>query len=251
MLSRNLLHSCSNIASVFRKEWSAYFNTQIGYLFTIFYLFLSSFLFFYGLGEESFWERKVAGMEEYFIWTPLLFTVFIPALTMRLWSEEKRSGTLELLFTLPLGKSEITFGKFLAAWAFLGFVLSLTLPIPFSIWALSDLDLGIVFAGYLGCYLLGGAYLSLGTLLSSLGKDQISSYILTLFVCLFFFLLGTQPVLKFLGGGFAGLASFLSLGSHFESFRLGLVDGGDAFYFLSFILANLFSNVFLLRRDYP
>ncbi|TGK00638.1 gliding motility ABC transporter [Leptospira semungkisensis] len=251
MQSFHLYRFYSNLLSVFRKEWSAYFNTQIGYVFSIFYLFLSSFLFFYGLGEDSFWDRKVAGMEEYFIWTPLLFVVFIPALTMRLWAEEKKSGTLELLFTLPLGKLEIAFGKFLAAWTFLGFILSLTLPIPFSIWAIGDLDLGIVFAGYLGCYLLGGAYLSLGTLLSSFGKDQISSYILTLLVCLFFFLVGTQPVLKFLGGSFSSLASFLSLSSHFESFRLGLIDGADIFYFLSFILANLFSNVFFLRRKYP
>ncbi len=241
----------NNVGTIFKKEWDMYFNTQIGYVFATFYLLLSSFLFFYGLGEDSFWDRKIAGMEEYFIWTPLLFTAFIPSLTMRLWSEEKKSGTLELLFTLPFRKSEIVLGKFLAAWAFLGLVLSLSLLIPFSIWAFGDLDLGIVFAGYLGCYLLGGAYISLGLFLSSFGKDQISSYIFTLLVCLFFFLLGTQPVLKFLGGGFSSFASMISLSSHFESFRLGLLDFKDLFYYLSFIAANLYANIFSLEARHP
>ncbi|EPG68139.1 ABC transporter permease [Leptospira wolffii] len=239
-----------NIRTVFQKEWEAYFNTQIGYIFAAAYLLLSSFLFFYGLGEESFWQKKIASMDDYFLWTPLLFTAFLPTLTMRLWSEEKKSGTLEILVTLPFLKSEIVLGKFLAAWAYLGFVLILTLPIPFSVWAFGDLDLGIVFAGYTGCYLLGGAYISLGTFLSLFGKDQIGSYILSLLVCLFLFLLGTQPVLKFFGGGSFSFAGFLSLSSHFESFRMGILDGKDIFYYISFILANLYANIFLLERRY-
>ncbi|TGL58479.1 ABC transporter permease subunit [Leptospira sarikeiensis] len=239
------------LIAVFKKEWGTYFNTPIGYVFSILYLFLSSFLFFYGLGEGSFWDRKIAGMEEYFVWTPLLFVVFIPAITMRLWSEEKRSGSIEVLFTLPISKWEIVAGKFLAAWAFLGLVICFSLSIPFFIWALGDLDLGIVFAGYLGCFLLGGAYISLGIFLSSFGKDQINSYILTLLISLLLFFLGTQPVLKFLEGGLSTFAYLFAISSHFESFRLGILDLSDLFYFFSFILGNLWANVFFLRRNHP
>lgn len=246
-----LLTLPSGLVAVFKKEWASYFNTPIGYVFSILYLFLSSFLFFYGLGEGSFWDRKVAGMEEYFVWTPLLFVVFVPAITMRLWSEEKRSGSLEILFTLPISKWEIVGAKFLAAWAFLGSTVCLSASIPFFIWAFGDLDLGIVFAGYLGCIFLGGAYISLGIFLSSFGRDQISSYILTVLVCLFFFLLGTQPVLKFFGGGPSAFAYLFALSSHFESFRLGILDISDTLYFLSFISANLAANIFFLRRNYP
>lgn len=238
-----------NVILLFQKEWDGYFNTPVGYVFASLYLALSSFLFFYGLGEESFWDKKVASMEDYFLWTPLLFTAFIPTLTMRLWSEEKKSGTLELLVALPFSKWELSLGKFLGAWAYLGFVLSLSLPVPFSLWALGDLDLGIVFSGYLGCFLLGGAYIGLGTFLSSFGKDQIGSYLLTFLICLGFFLLGTPTVSKFLGGPFADFAVFLSLSSHFESFRSGVLDGKDAFYFLSFILACLYANVYSWNEE--
>ncbi|EMO10507.1 ABC-2 family transporter protein [Leptospira borgpetersenii str. Noumea 25] len=151
------------------------------------------------MGDGSFWDFKSASMETYFLWVPILYVIFIPALSMRLWSEEERSGTLEILFSLPLRDSELVFGKFFAAWSFLGFVLSFTLPIPGTILYLGDLDLGTITAGYLGIFLLGGADLALGSFISTLTKDQISSYLLGLILCLFFFLLGYKPFLQFLG----------------------------------------------------
>ncbi|EMO27015.1 ABC-2 family transporter protein [Leptospira interrogans serovar Bataviae str. HAI135] len=141
---------------------------------------------FFGLGEGSFWDFKSASMETYF-WIPILYVIFIPALSMRLWSEEERSGTLEILFSLPLKDVELVLGKFLAAWSFLGFVLSFTFLIPVTIFYLGDLDVGTTSAGYLGIFLLGGANLVLGSFVSSLTKDQISSYLLGLILCLFFF----------------------------------------------------------------
>ncbi|TGK17467.1 gliding motility ABC transporter [Leptospira fluminis] len=239
------------IRTIFSKEWRTYRNTQIGYIFAVLFLSLSAFLFFFGLGEDSFWDRKAANMEQFFLWTPLLYAVFVPAVTMRLWSEEERAGTVELLFTLPFREYEIVVGKFLAAWAFLGSVLVLTSTVPFSIYAVGDLDLGATFAGYLGCFLLGGSYIAIGLVFSASTKDQISAYLLTLLFCLFLFLLGTQPVLKFLGGPAGSLASFLSLSRHFESFRLGILDGRDVFYFLSSILFSLLANVLVLhwRRE--
>ncbi|TGK06194.1 gliding motility ABC transporter [Leptospira fletcheri] len=245
--SFSISESLQGIRTIFSKEWRTYSNTPIGYIFAVLFLFLSAFLFFFGLGEDSFWDRKAANMEQFFLWIPLLYSVFVPAITMRLWSEEERAGTLELLFTLPFRESEIVVGKFLAAWAFLGSVLILTIPVPFSIYAVGDLDLGATFAGYLGCFLLGGSYIAVGLVFSAFTKDQISAYLLTLLFCIFLFLSGTQPVLKFLGGSAASLVSFLSFSRHFESFRFGILDGRDVFYYLSFLLFSLFANVLVLR----
>lgn len=136
---------------------------------------------------------------------------------MGLWSEEERSGTLEILFSLPLKDVELVLGKFLAAWSFLGFVLSFTFLIPATIFYLGDLDLGITFAGYLGIFLLGGANLVLGSFVSSLTKDQISSYLLGLILCLFFFLLGYRPLLQFLGTGQISFFLFPNILNRFVS----------------------------------
>ncbi|WP_426554345.1 ABC transporter permease [Leptospira interrogans serovar Pomona] len=233
-----------NIQTVFWKEFSIYFNSSVGSIFASFFLFLTSFLFFFGLGEGSFWDFKSASMEMYFFWIPILYVIFIPALSMHLWSEEERSGTLEILFSLPLKDIELAFGKFLAAWSFLGFVLSFTFLIPATIFYSGDLDLGTTFVGYLGIFLLGGADLALGSFVSSLTKDQISSYLLGLIFCLFFFLLGYRPFLQFLG---TGQISFFSLSKHFEPFRLGILDGREVFFFVSFIVLFVYTNVLILR----
>lgn len=153
----------------------------------------------------------------YFFWIPILYVIFIPALSMHLWSEEERSGTLEILFSLPLKDIELAFGKFLAAWSFLGFVLSFTFLIPATIFYLGDLDLGTTFVGYLGIFLLGGANLALGSFVSSLTKDQISSYLLGLIFCLFFFLLGYKPFLQFLGTGQISFFPFPNISNRFVS----------------------------------
>ncbi|EMJ93172.1 ABC transporter permease [Leptospira alstonii] len=236
-----------NVKTVFRKEFSVYFNSAVGTIFASFFLFLTSFLFFFGLGDGSFWDFKSASMDAYFLWIPILYVIFIPALSMRLWSEEERSGTLEILFSLPLRDSELVLGKLLAAWSFLGFVLSFTFLIPGTIFYLGDLDPGIVTAGYLGIFLLGGADLALGSFVSSLTKDQISSYLLGLVFCLVFFLLGYKPFLQFLGTDFGTAISFLSLSKHFEPFRLGILDGREIFFYLSFILLFVYANVLILR----
>ncbi|EKR91402.1 ABC transporter permease [Leptospira santarosai] len=246
-LSEYLKTYFHNTTTVFWKEFSVYFNSPIGTIFASFFLFLTSFLFFFGLGDGSFWDFKSASMEAYFLWVPILYVIFIPALSMRLWSEEERSGTLEILFSLPLRDSELVFGKFLAAWSFLGFVLLFTFPIPGTIFYLGDLDLGTVAAGYLGIFLLGGADLALGSFISSLTKDQISSYLLGLVLCLSFFLLGYRPFLQFLGTSPGTAISFLSLSKHFESFRLGILDGREIFFYLSFILVSLYANILILR----
>ena len=147
-----------------------------------------SFLFFYGLGGNSFWDLKIASLEQFFSWIPILYIIFIPAITMRIWSEEEKSGTMEVLMTLPIRDYEIVVGKFLSAWMFLIVTILCTLLAPLTVRILGDLDFGLVFMGYIGTILLGGAYISIGLVISSLTRDQISAFILTLLACFCFFL---------------------------------------------------------------
>lgn len=236
-----------NIKTIFRKEVSTYFNTPIGYIFSSFFLLLISFLFFYGLGGNSFWDLKIASLEQFFSWIPILYIIFIPAITMRIWSEEEKSGTIEVLMTLPIRDYEIVIGKFLSAWMFLTVTILCTLLAPLTVRILGDLDFGLVFMGYIGTILLGGAYISIGLIISSLTRDQISAFILTLLACFLMFIMGYQPILKFFGNFLGGFIAFLSLSQHFESFRMGIFDPRDVLYFISFIKVILFLNVFVIR----
>ncbi len=236
-----------NIKTIFKKETTTYFNTPIGYIFASFFLLLISFLFFYGLGGNSFWDLKVSSMEQYFLWIPILFIIFIPAITMRLWAEEERSGTLEVLLTLPLNDWEVILGKFFSAWFFLIMVILGSLLVPLTILLLGTLDFGLVFCGYLGTILLGGAYISMGLVISSLTKDQISAFMLTLLACLLTFLMGYQPILQFFGNTLGGAIAFFSLSQHFESFRMGVLDPRDLFFYTSFVGVMIFCNVLVLR----
>ena len=238
-----------NVKTIFKKEHYSYYNTPIGYIFSAFFLLLISFLFFFGLGGNSFWDLKIASMEQYFLWIPILFIIFIPAITMRLWAEEERSGTIEVLLTLPIRDHEAVLGKFLSAWSFLIITIMGSIFVPITVWALGDLDLGLVVSGYLGTILLGGAYISMGIFISALTKDQITAFILTLLACLLTFLMGYQPILQFFGK-FKFMGDFLSsisLSKHFESFRMGIFDPRDIVYFLTFIALMLFLNVYVIR----
>lgn len=237
----------NNIKTIFRKESSTYFNTPIGYIFSAFFLLLISFLFFYGLGGNSFWDLKIASMEQFFSWIPILYIIFIPAITMRIWSEEEKSGTLEVLMTLPIRDFEIVIGKFLSAWMFLTVTILCTLLAPLTVRILGDLDFGLVFMGYIGTILLGGAYISIGLIISALTRDQISAFILTLLACFLMFIMGYQPILKFFGNFLGGFIAFLSLSQHFESFRMGVFDPRDILYFITFIKIILLLNVFVIR----
>ncbi|MDX1960776.1 MAG: ABC transporter permease subunit [Leptospiraceae bacterium] len=235
------------IKIIFKKEYSHYYNTPIGYIFSAFFLLLLSFLFFYGLGGNSFWDLKVSSIEQYFFWIPILFIIFIPAITMRLWADEEKSGTIEVLMTLPVKDYELVFAKFLSAWAFLIATISATFLVPITIKFFGGLDFGLVFAGYLGTFLLGGAYISLGLFISSLTRDQITAFVLTLLACLLTFLMGFEPILQFLGNFLGGMVAFFSLSQHFRSFSMGIFDPRDLFFFASFILLMLSLNVLVLR----
>lgn len=234
------------ISILFQKELQSYFNTPIGYIFLALYLILVNFLFFYGLGQNSFWDFKIASMDQFFVWVPIVFIIFIPSITMRVWSEEEKSGTLEILLTLPVSFWELILSKFLASWAFLTLGICLTIFAPITISVFGNLEWGVVLVSYFGVILFGGAYVSLGVLISSLAKDQITSFLVSLMVFLGLFLLGYEPLLQFFKEPFVTILSFLSVSHHFESFRLGILDIREIFYFLSLMLTALSLNFLVL-----
>jgi ABC-2 type transport system permease protein len=232
-----------------KKELFTFINTPIGYIFSAFFVLLLNFLFFFGLGKNSFWDLKSASMEQFFLWIPILFIIFIPAITMRLWSEEDRNGTLEILLTLPYENYELVLGKFLAALIFICLALLTTILTPLTVIILGNPDKGLILSGYFGSLLLAASYISIGLVVSSLNRDQITAYVLTLLSCLVFFLMGYQPILQFFGYEFGELVTYLSLSSHFESFRIGILNLRDFVYLLSFISLLLGINVIILRTQ--
>ena len=220
-----------NVKTIFRREFAAYFNSPIAYIFIIVFLALNC-----GLFMTPFFLAGRADMRDFFGNLPLFLIFFIPAVTMRLWAEDQRSGTFELLMTLPMKASEVMLGKYLAAMAFYVVALLGTLPVPIMLTMLGNPDLGAVFGGYLGALLLGGLYMSVGIFTSGLLKDQISAFILGMLACFLLFLVGMPAVSATVDGWFPGFGSFLasSLGlmSHYSSLQRGVLELADLAYFL-------------------
>lgn len=225
-----------NIYIIFKKELANYFNSAIAYIFMAVFLLVSSWLFFQG-----FFVANQASMRSYFFYLPWIFLFLTPAITMRLISEEKKSGTIELLLTLPVKDWEVILAKFFSALVFLAVMLILSLPIPIIIFRLGvAVDLGPIVGGYLGSLLVGAAFLALGLFISTLNKNQIISFVLALAAGFFIFILGVDFVLMSLPGFLAKILSFLSLGSHFENIAKGVIDSRDLIYYSSFIYLFLY-----------
>jgi len=225
-----------NIYIIFKKELANYFNSAIAYIFMAVFLLVSSWLFF-----QSFFIANQASMRSYFFYLPWIFLFLTPAITMRLISEEKKSGTIELLLTLPVKDWEVILAKFFSALAFLAVMLILSLPIPLIIFHLGTaVDLGPIVGGYLGSLLVGAAFLALGLFISTLNKNQIISFVLALAAGFFIFILGVDFVLMSVPGFLAKILSFLSLGSHFENIAKGVIDSRDLVYYFSFIYLFLY-----------
>ncbi len=223
---------------LFKKELMAYFNSPIAYIFIGVFLVVGNWLFF-----KSFFLIGQASMRAYFDLLPWIFLFLAPAITMRLWAEEKRQGTIEFLLTLPITDWQAVLSKFFAALIFLFISLLLSLTLPITISFLGNIDLGPVIGGYLGAFFLGGAYLSLGFFISALTKNQIIAFIIGLVACFSFFMIGVDFVLigapKFL----VPIMKFLGLGSHFYNIAKGVVDSRDVIYYSSFIFLFLWLNV--------
>jgi ABC-2 type transport system permease protein len=232
-----------NVLAVFRKEFQTYFNSAIAYVFITIFLLVTIWLFF-----TSFFLINQATMRDFFGLIPLIFLLFVPAVTMRLWAEERKLGTLELLMTLPVSETQVVMGKFLASLAFLGVAMLLTLPIAVTVEALGSPDWGPIVGGYLGALLLGGAYLAIGLYISSLTENQIVAFILSAVVCFALFIIGEDIILFKLPAFIRPFAQALGLGAHFDSIGRGVIDSRDLIFYASIIGFFLYLNVRAVER---
>lgn len=228
----------SRVKTIFLKELAVYFNSPIAYIFTAIFLVVSSWLFW-----QDFFLVGQANIRNYLSLLPWLLLFLTPAITMRLWSEEKRMGTLEILLTLPVRDSEVVWGKYLSSLAFLLFNLILSLTIPITVSLLGSLDWGTVAGGYLGALFLGAAYLALGMYISSLSKNQIISLLVAIVANFVFYIIGSGYVVDLFGAWLASIISFVGLSSHFSNIAKGVIDSRDLIYYLSFIGLFLFLNI--------
>lgn len=237
----------NNIVSIFKREFAGYFATPIAYVFIVIYLFLTGIFTFY-LG--SFYERNQADMEPFFQFHPWLYLFLIPAIAMRLWSEELKSGTIELLATLPLTIYEAVLAKFLAAWCFTTIAVLLTFPMWITVNYLGTPDNTVIIASYIGSLLMAGGFLAIGSCISATSKNQVIAFVVSLVVSFLFLLSGFPLVLDFFSGWAPqaivdAIASFSFL-THFESIKKGVIDIRDIIYFTALISFWLYANCVVL-----
>lgn len=221
----------NNIAAIFKKEFRSYFNSPIAYIFITFFLALSSWLFLQG-----FFLSRQADMRGFFSVMPWMYLFFVPAVTMKLWAEERKLGTAEILMTLPIKDYEVVLGKFLASFALLGVTILLSFSLPIAVASLGDPDGGPIVGGYIGLLLMGAAYLSIGLFASTLTENQIISFIVGIGLCFVLLIIGQEFVLfKIPSPWLASLFRYLGLGTHFSSILRGVIDSRDLIYYFSLI----------------
>lgn len=238
----------SKTFTICKRELNGYFSTPIAYVFIVIFLLLSGiFTFYFG----NFFTRGQADLLPFFQFHPWVYMIFMPALTMRLWAEERRSGTIELLLTLPITTKEAVLGKFFAAWIFSGIALALTFPIWLSVNYLGQPDNGIIFAGYLGSFVMAGGFLAIGSCVSAITKNQVIAFILTIILCLLVNLSGFPMVTDQLQGWVHSVIldtirgfSFIT---NFDSMSKGLIDFRSIVFFASLIIFWLFANIVIIE----
>jgi ABC-2 type transport system permease protein len=238
----------SSTLTIFRRELASYFATPLAYVFIVIFLVLAGALTFFVGG---FFERNQADLQPFFNFHPWLYLVLIPALAMRLWAEERKSGTIELFLTLPISTTSAVMGKFLAAWAFSGIALLLTFPFWVTVNVLGRPDNGVVLASYIGSFLMAGGFLAIGACLSALTKNQVIAFVITAAACFLFTVSGSAIVLGFFQGWapdriLSTIASFSFL-THFTAITKGVIDLRDAVFFASVIGVFLMANVILVE----
>ena len=236
----------SNVGIIFGREFRSYFDSAIAYIFLVFFLALNSFWFMRG-----FFIQGAADMRGFFALLPMFNLFFLPAVSMRLWAEDKRSGTMELLMTLPMRSWQIVTGKYLASVVFYGVALLGTMVIPLMIELIGNPDGGAIVAGYLGSFLLGALYLAIGIFISGLFRDQIAAFIISLVTCLLLLVIGNPDVAGWLDGVIGGLGSFLKdyvgFSEHYEGIQRGVIDVRNVLYFLTMSGAFLVLNTAALE----
>ncbi|HPO89880.1 MAG TPA: ABC transporter permease [Victivallales bacterium] len=241
--------SFSKIYCISKREIVSYFTSPLAYVFIIIFLILSSF-FTFRFG--AFFQANEASLNNcFFPFHPWLYLLLVPAVAMRLWAEENRTGTIELLFTMPLRPSEAVIAKFAAAWLILLISLVLTFPLPLTVFYLGSPDSGQIFSGYLASFLLSGAFLSVGSFTSASSRSQVVSFIFSLVVCLLLIIIGHTAVTDYFRNWapewVISMLSKLSVMPHYETLRRGVLDLRDIIYFLSVIIFFLFSTTVILN----
>jgi len=232
------------IFRIARKEFAGFFSSSIGFIFLGAFLAITLFIFFW---VETFFSRNIADVRPLFDWMPLLLIFLVSSITMRMWSEERRSGTLEFLLTAPVKSIDMVMGKFFACLGLVVVALLLTLPLPITVSLLGPLDWGPVFGGYLATVFLASSYTAIGLFISVRSTNQIVSLILTAAVCGFFYLLGTDALTGLFDNKASESLKLLGTGSRFESITRGVIDLRDLYYYLSLVGVFLVLNVFSLE----
>jgi ABC-2 type transport system permease protein len=223
--------------SVFKRELKGYFATPVASVFLVIFLFFSGYLPF----RDGFFEIRQAEMRLFFANLPLLFIFMVPSAAMRLWAEERKTGSIEMLLTLPISVSQAVLGKFFAAWAFLGIALLMTFPIPVAVYYLGQPDTGLIITGYLGSFLLAGSFLAIGSFFSALTKNQVISFILSVVACGILVYAGMPTTVNYLSSilptGAVQIVQSLSIQSHLDSVLKGVIEFKDMAYFVILIVA--------------
>ena len=245
------MNALGHVTAITRRELQAYFASPLAYVFIVIFLLLNGFFTFMVGG---FFERGEALLaNSFFFWHPWFYLFLVPAVGMRLWAEERRVGTLELLLTLPIAPWEAIVGKFIASWLFLGLALLLTFPVVLTVNFLGHPDNGVIFAAYAGSWLMAGAYLAVSCITSALTRSQVVSFILSVVACLFLILAGFPPVINLLqllsahGQWLVDTITSFSVITHFDGFQKGVLDSRDLLFFLSVIVFSLFTTSVILR----
>ncbi len=243
------MDSIRNITAISKRELFSYFESPVAYVFLVVFITLIGFLTFF---VSRFYEMGQADLRPFFFWHPWMFLILVPAVAMRLWAEERRSGTIETLLTLPITLTQAILGKFIAAWIFLGLAISLTFPIVLTTVYLGAPDRGAIIGGYIGSLLLAGAYLSVGMLTSAFTRNQVISFVLAVVICLFLLLAGWPPVTDLLVNWapnwlVRGIAS-CSFMPHYEAFQKGVLDIRDFAYYVSVMLFMLCGTALVLEN---
>lgn len=237
-----------HILTIAKREIVGFFASPVAYVFIVIFLLLAGFLTFMVAG---FFERGQANLLPFFAWHPWLYLFLVPAVGMRMWSEERRLGTIELLLTMPITPWQAIVGKFLASWAVLALALALTFPIIITVNYLGNPDNGVIATSYLGSLLLAGAYLSVSAMTSAITRNQVVSFILSVVICLFLILAGWPPVTNMLtqwaSAGLVETVAGFSVMTHFDSLQKGVIDSRDVLFFLSLIVFCLFTTSVIIR----
>lgn len=237
-----------NIWAIAKRELVSFFSSPVAYVFLVIFLLMNGFFTFMAGG---FFERGEASLMSFFIWHPWLYLFLVPAAGMRMWAEERRSGTMELLLTMPIAPWQAIIGKFVASWAFLALALLLTFPVWITVNYLGEPDNGVILCGYVGSFLMAGAYLAITSMTSAMTRNQVIAFIVSVVICLFLILAGWPPVTQLLDSlnmpSLRDLAASFSVMTHFDGFQKGVLALRSLAYFGTVIGFCLFATGVILR----